>query len=78
MKPIFLLTLLLIPLTACATMKRPSGNASTMSADTLCYRQAYAKKDPAYTDEIEARNLDCREILRSQGTIGAPQGFGAY
>lgn len=63
---------MLLTLTACATMRGPSQSPSKMSADTLCYRAAYAKKNPAYTEEIAARNLDCREILENQGVIGGP------
>lgn len=61
---------LLLP--ACISMKGPSQSPSKMSGDTLCYRAAYAKKNPAYAEEIAARNLDCRSILESQGPIGGP------
>lgn len=71
MKHMSIISAALLALTACSAMKGPSQSPSKMSADTLCYRAAYAKKDPAYTDEIAARNLDCRRILESQGAIGA-------
>ncbi|MCD8494132.1 MAG: hypothetical protein LRY39_01740 [Alphaproteobacteria bacterium] len=72
MKKLLLLPLLL---TACSAMKGPSQDPAKMSADTLCYRGAYAKKNEAIQDEIAARNLDCHEILSRQGAIGsAPVG----
>ncbi|MCB9977348.1 MAG: hypothetical protein H6858_07105 [Rhodospirillales bacterium] len=43
-----------------------SGDPAKMSADTLCYRAAYAKEDPALLAEVKARNLDCGQILESQ------------
>ena len=65
----FLLPSLLL-LCACVTddIRAPSlsGNPSKMSADTLCYRAAYAKEDPALIEEVKARNLDCGEILGTQ------------
>ena len=66
------LLLALLTLTACAGYKSPgfSGNPSKMSADTLCYRAAYAKSDRALQDEVRARNLDCRAILESQTPVG--------
>ena len=60
----------LLLLCACVTenYRAPSlsGNPSKMSADTLCYRAAYAKEDPALIEEVKARNLDCGEILGTQ------------
>jgi hypothetical protein len=52
-------------LAACSaeTIKRPSGSASTMSGDTLCYRYAYAKSDPEIKAEVKARRLDCAAML---------------
>jgi len=70
MKKISILTAALL-LTACVSMKGPSQSPSKMSGDTLCYRAAYAKKNPEYADEIAARNLDCRRILDAQGAIGS-------
>ncbi len=65
----FLLPSLLL-LCACVTegarIPSLSGNPSKMSADTLCYRAAYAKEDPALIEEVKARNLDCGEILGTQ------------
>lgn len=72
-----LLALSLVPflLAACVSMKGPSQNPLAMSADTLCYRYAYAKKNQPLKDEIDARGLDCRAILDQQGAIGsAPVG----
>ncbi len=61
-------------LIACSGYKTPgvSGNPSKMSADTLCYRYAYAKSNPALKDEVAARGLDCREVLDSQPAMGQP------
>jgi len=69
----FLMTLLI--LTACSGYKTPSmsSDPSKMSADTLCYRHAYAKSDPRLRDEIEARGLECGEILRQQPHAGQDQ-----
>lgn len=55
-------------LPACAGgFKHPAaGNPQSMSADTLCYRAAFAKDDQAIRDEIAARRLDCARILESQ------------
>jgi hypothetical protein len=66
------LIIALLLLSACSGYKSPSmsGDASKMSADTLCYRQAYAKSDPRLRDEIAARGLDCDEILRQQPHSG--------
>jgi hypothetical protein len=36
-----------------------SGDPASMSGQTLCYRYAYAKSDPAINAEIAARHLDC-------------------
>lgn len=56
---------LLFFITACSGYKTPTfNNPSKMSADTLCYRYAYAKNDPAIRNEVEARNLDCETILQ--------------
>jgi hypothetical protein len=62
----------LVLLTACSGYKTPSmsSDPSKMSADTLCYRQAYAKSDPRLRDEIESRGLECGEILRQQPHAG--------
>jgi hypothetical protein len=59
-------------LSACSGYKTPSmsSDPSKMSADTLCYRQAYAKSDPRLRDEIDARGLECGEILRQQPHAG--------
>lgn len=70
MKHLLLLSAALL-LTACASMKGPSQSPAKMSADTLCYRAAYARKNEAVQDEIAARNLDCRDILSRQGAIGS-------
>lgn len=43
-----------------------SGDPARMSADTLCYRAAYAKENPALQEEVRARNLDCAQILDAQ------------
>jgi hypothetical protein len=57
-------------LAACAgerSYKTPTfDNPSRMSADTLCYRAAYAKSSQALKDEVRARNLDCAAILEQQ------------
>ncbi|MGB4107611.1 MAG: hypothetical protein WBK55_07425 [Alphaproteobacteria bacterium] len=62
----------LVLLTACSGYKSPSmsSDPSKMSADTLCYRYAYAKSDRALKDEIRARGLECEEILRAQPQSG--------
>lgn len=49
-------------LAACVSdgYKTPSlSNAESMSEQTLCYRAAYAKADPAVNAEISRRNIDC-------------------
>jgi hypothetical protein len=55
-------------LAACGTTRHPTvgGDPSTMSADTLCYRYAYAKSNEALKAEIDARNLDCEDVLAAQ------------
>lgn len=55
-------------LAACAAgdFKRPARDPQAMSADTLCYRGAFAKNDEAVQEEIAARRLDCARILESQ------------
>jgi hypothetical protein len=65
MKPLALI--LALTLTACANPKTPSisSNPKTMSADTLCYRYAGARKNTAIADEIKARGLNCAQILES-------------
>lgn len=71
MKNIALIALLL--LTACDGYRRPTldtGNVERMSSDTLCYRYAYGKRSEAMKSEMEARNLDCNEILESQPAVG--------
>lgn len=68
---LYLSALSLLMLTGCVSMKGPSQSPAAMSSDTLCYRAAYAKKNPAYAEEIAARRLDCRAILDQQGAIGA-------
>lgn len=73
MMRVFLCLICVIGISGCAGYKRPSGNASSMSADTLCYRYAYAKANEAYAEEIAARGLDCRAILSEQGPIGGSQ-----
>lgn len=62
-----------IILTACSAadyegFRAPSlsGDPARMSADTLCYRAAYAKENPALQEEVRARNLDCAQILDAQ------------
>lgn len=64
----FAMTLMVCTLSACSGYKTPSmsGDPARMSADTLCYRYAYAKSDPKLADEVSLRNLDCREILDEQ------------
>lgn len=49
------------------TIRAPSfsGDPVKMSSDTLCYRAAYAKYDAALIDEINSRNIDCKNILES-------------
>jgi hypothetical protein len=71
MKNIFLLSLLLLG--ACAgNYKAPSlsGNPQSMSAETLCFRYAGAKNDPAIVAEITARRLDCGQLLENNKTPG--------
>lgn len=65
----------IITLSACSGYKTPSmsSDPSKMSADTLCYRQAYAKSDPRLRDEVKARGLECAEILRQQPHTGQDQ-----
>ncbi len=64
------LALAMTALASCENFKGPSlSDPSRMSADTLCYRQAYAKSNPALADEIAARNLDCEESLRHQRPV---------
>ena len=60
-----------LSLAACSGYKTPglSGDPAGMSADTLCYRYAYAKSDRALKDEIAARHLDCAENLRNQPSL---------
>ncbi len=72
MARVFLFSALVL-LAACAGYKKPglSGNPQSMSGDTLCYRYAYAKSDPALAAEVSARNLDCDKILRTQEPIGS-------
>jgi hypothetical protein len=64
-----LLVASLFLLAACSGYKTPSvsSNPSKMSGDTLCYRYAYAKSDPALAAEVKARGLDCRQTLEDQG-----------
>ena len=64
-------------LTGCATMKSPSisGDPARMSADTLCYRGAYARSSEAIQSEIAARNLDCRAILAQQPVFHSENGL---
>ena len=64
-KSLMIAVLLLV---SCEGYKRPSlsSNPQTMSADGLCFRDAYAQLDAAMKAEIAARNLDCDEILESQ------------
>ena len=59
--------MLCLCLAACQNYKRPSVNAdpTKMSADTLCYRYAYAKSDPALAKEVAARGLDCDLYLEA-------------
>ncbi len=66
MKTLLTLSLVLI-LCGCANTNHPSvrSNPATMSSDTLCYRYATAKRDPAYGAEVKARGLDCAAILES-------------
>lgn len=40
-----------------------SSNPQAMSADTLCYRYAYAKRNQELADEVAARNLNCEDLL---------------
>ena len=58
----------LIALSACMEHTRHpqfSGNPSGMSAETLCYRYAGAKKNEALAAEVRARDLDCATMLES-------------
>ncbi len=43
-------------------------NSANMSADTLCYRYAYAKENRSLKEEVRNRGLDCAAILESQST----------
>ena len=62
MKPLILLAAL--TLAACSgPYKRPSANPAEMSAKTLCYRYAAARKSEAITNEITRRGLDCEKLL---------------
>lgn len=56
-----------LSLTACSGYRMPMTGTQNMSGDTLCYRYAYAKDDPAIRAEIAARGLDCAAILANQG-----------
>lgn len=58
--------LFLLLLTACSGYRMPMTGTQNMSGDTLCYRYAYAKDDPAIKAEIAARGLDCAAILDDQ------------
>lgn len=72
MKNIALISLLF--LAACSNYRHPSvDSTSTMSSDTLCYRYAYGKRTGAMKAEIDARNLDCADVLAEQpgGSTGA-------
>ncbi|MCD8496710.1 MAG: hypothetical protein LRZ85_00620 [Alphaproteobacteria bacterium] len=69
MKCLMIFTVLL--LASCANFKGPSQSPAKMSADTLCYRAAYAKNNEAIHDEIAARRLNCRKLLDQQGAIGS-------
>jgi hypothetical protein len=62
------MTLMAVSACSGSGYKTPSMNSdpARMSADTLCYRYAYAKSDPKLAAEVKARNLDCREILDEQ------------
>ena len=64
----------LLLLAACARhYKAPSlsGNPAAMSADALCYRQAYARNNAEIDAEITARRLDCAAILDVPSPAGA-------
>lgn len=59
----------LLTLSACGdgSFRRPTASnkdADTMSAETLCYRNATAKKSEAVDAEVKSRNLDCAAILQ--------------
>lgn len=62
------LAICLFALAACSgNFKHPgAGDPQSMSADTLCYRGAFAKDSEAIHNEIAARRLDCARILESQ------------
>lgn len=55
----------LMSLGACGDMRGPSlgGTPGSMSADTLCYREA-VRSTPEMRAEIERRNLDCHALLQ--------------
>lgn len=52
-------------LAGCASYKHPSTSSdpAKMSADTLCFRYA-SSKDEALADEINARGIDCMDMLK--------------
>lgn len=59
-------------LAGCEGYKTPgfSNDPAKMSGDTLCYRYAYAKSGPEMKKEVDARGLDCREVLEQQAPVG--------
>lgn len=61
------LAMTIMAMTACSNYRHPSvDSTSTMSSDTLCYRYAYGKRTEAMKAEIDARNLDCADVLAEQ------------
>ncbi len=70
-----LLAMMGITVTACENYRHPSvDSTSTMSSDTLCYRYAYGKRTEAMKAEIDARNLDCADVLAEQSGSGVGTG----
>ncbi|MCB1784415.1 MAG: hypothetical protein KDI13_10530 [Alphaproteobacteria bacterium] len=54
-------------LTACSGFSRyPGGGVQAMSDDTLCYRAVYAAADPAISEEVRTRGLDCARVLGAE------------
>lgn len=64
---------MLVMISGCQSLKRPSGDPAKISSDTLCYRAANKNSD-ALQAEIDFRNLDCARILEADPLYnrGAP------
>ena len=64
-----ILLLAVLPLGAClGNVKYPTlFDPTSMSDETLCYRQAYAQHREEINAEIEARRLDCRAMMSDSG-----------